>query len=268
VASTIDVIISYIIYFLPTIVLSGLTIIIGLVVYYIGKKTNINLMDSSFNKFKNISKGKIKNLELVESDTIGRTYLGEVEEGSSLINFRLHFTMIHRHLIISRVASLVKKKFDYVLFEADPADKVVKRYQIEVLNKDDKKRIESLADMLYKLEHLPLGSRKFEEEFIIRVNDLEFFQAAFKKDPQIIKYLYSVRHSLIRLSYYPLAQPSIRMVALLKEDLNPKFFLEILFNLTEAMSYLGQKSFYSKKPVGDSQVIKDISLEKGKRKSR
>jgi hypothetical protein len=225
-------------------------------------------MDSSFNKFKNISTGRIKNLELVEADTIGRTYLGEVEEGGSLMNFRMHFTLVHRHLIISRVASLVKKKFDYVLFEADPIDKVVKRYQIEIMNKDDKKRIESLADMLYQLEHLPLGSMKFEEEFIIRVNDLEFFQAVFKKDPQIIKYLYSIRHSLIRLSYYPLAQPSIRMVALLKENTNPKFFLEILFKLTDAMAIIGEKSFYSKKPTSESQVVKDISLEKGMRKSR
>jgi hypothetical protein len=267
-ASVIDVILSYIIYFLPTIVLSGLTILVGLLVYYFGKKKNLTLMNSSFKKFEKISKKKIKDMVLAETSTTGQTYLGEVEDGTSITDFRLHFTLIQRHLIISRIATLVRKKFDYVLFEANPTDMVVKRYQIEILNKDDRKRIESLSDMLYKLEHLPLGSAKFDTEFIIRVNDLEFFQSVFKNTPQVVKYLYLIRHSLIRLSYYPLAQPSIRMVALLKEDFDPKLYMEILFVLTDAITSVGQKSFYAKKPSGDARVIKDISLEKGKGRPR
>jgi hypothetical protein len=98
------------------------------------------------------------------------------------------------------------------------------------------------------------------------VNDLEFFQAVFKKAPQVLKYLYLIRHSLIRLSYYPLAQPSIRIVAELKEDFNPKLYLAILLDLTDAITFFGRKSFYAKKPESDLRVVKDPSLEKDKKK--
>ena len=83
--------------------------------------------------------------------------------------------------MISKLATLVRKKHDYVLLEANPQDKVVHRYQIEILRKNDKDRIKSLADMLYQLKHVSVGSTKFEDEFLIRVNDEEFFKAIFSK---------------------------------------------------------------------------------------
>jgi hypothetical protein len=225
-------------------------------------------MDSSYKKFLNSHGGKISEVKLVEANTTGRTYLGNAEEGFSITNFRLHFALYQRHLILSRLTTLIRKRDNYALFEADPTNKVVKRYQIEMLNKNEKKRIESLTDMLYKLHHLPIGSAQFEEEFLIRVNDAEFFQAVFKKSPQLVKYLYSLRSSLIRLSYYPLTQPSIRIVSKLDDAFNPKLHMAILIELTATIASLGQKGYYAKKKSADLRIAKDISLEKDKRKFR
>jgi hypothetical protein len=224
-------------------------------------------MDSSFAKFEKASKGKLAAIKLVETSTIGRTYLAEVDENSPLEDVRLHFTLVHRHLVISKLATLVRKKQDYVLFEANPQDMIVKRYQLEILDKGDKDRIKTLADMLYELEHVSVGSARFEENFLVRVNDEEFFKAIFAKSPQIIKYIYGMRDSFHRLSYYPLASPSIRFVAELKKDFNPNLILNSIIELTSAITKLGNRGHYAKKRSAETKITKDPSLERDERKS-
>ena len=265
-SSLIEIIFSYFYYFLPSLLLCVLVIFIGLFIYFIGKKRNIDLMDSTFNKFNEANEEKITNLKLMEANTTGRTYLGEVEENFPLNNFRLHFTLVPRHLIISKLASLVRKKLDYVVLEADPIDKVVNRYQIEILNKQEKKTIKSLSDMLYKLDHLSIGNVKFDETFIIGVNDLEFFQAVYQKAPQVVKNLYSIRNNLIRLSFYPLVHPSLRLVSILDDKFNPKISLDILNELTSTIASLAQKGYFAKTRSINLRVAKDLTLEKNKPK--
>lgn len=225
-------------------------------------------MDLAFARFEKASKGKLISTKLVEASTVGRTYLAEVDEKSPLEDVRLHFTLVQRHLVISKLATLVRKKHDYVLFEANPQDKIVHRYQIEILRKNDKDRIKSLADMLYQLKHVSVGSAKFEDEFLIRVNDEEFFKAIFSKSPQVVKYLYGMRRSLLRLSYYPLSVPSIRFVAELEESFNPSLILNTIIDLTSAIADLGNKGHYAKKRSSETKIRKDPSLEKDKREFR
>ena len=95
---------------------------------------------------------------------------------------------------------------------------------------------------------------------------VEFFQAVFKKSPQLVKYLYSLRSCLVRLSYYPLTQPSIRIVSKLDDTFNPKIHIATLIELTATITALGQKGYYAKKKSADIRIAKDKSLEKDKRK--
>ena len=223
-------------------------------------------MNNTFKTTKQSSKDWITKFKLVEESTTGRTYLLNVKPNLSLKDFRVHFTMVNRHLILSKIASIIRKRRDYILLEADPSDKVVKRYQLEVLPRREEKSIKALLDMLGKLEPLELGSSKLEEIFIFRVNDSELFLTAFKKEKQIIKNLYSLRNHIIRLSYYPLESPSIRLVAELSESLNPRPLMDILFNLTANIADLGNKGYYAKQRTIGLRIYEDKTIEKDKQK--
>ncbi|MFW9905509.1 MAG: hypothetical protein ACFFFH_14300 [Candidatus Thorarchaeota archaeon] len=250
---------------LPGIIMGSLTLILGLVVYRQGKRKNYQIMDTYFKLIQKSGKDRFTDFKMVEKSTIGRTYLGEVKPGLSLTDFRVHFTMVHRHLILSKIAAIVRNRRDYVLFEAEPSDNVVKRYQLEILPKREEKRIKALVKMLGQLERIDIGSPQLEDIFIFRVNDEELFVKALRKGKGVIKNLYTQKNQLVRLSYYPLEKPSIRLVAELTDGLNPKQLMDVLFDLTTNIADLGRKGFYAKRRSG-LRVVKDENLEKDKRR--
>ncbi|UCG01173.1 MAG: hypothetical protein JSW11_16335 [Candidatus Heimdallarchaeota archaeon] len=259
----IDVITAYIIYFLPTITLSLLTVLIGLIVYYFGKKRNLWLMENTFSSISHGSGKRITELKLVEESTMGRTYLAEVKPDLSVTNFRIHFTMVHRHLILSKIASIIRKRRDYILLEADPSDKVVNRYQLEILPRREHNRIKKLVDMLGKLQTLEIRNPRFEESFIARVNDSDFFEAIFQKNKRLIQILFNQRNHIVRVSLYPLESPSIRVVAELNEQVNPKLLIDVIFFSAAAITSVAKKGFFAKQKAG-LRVVPDKTLEKDK----
>jgi hypothetical protein len=222
--------------------------ILGIAVYYFGKKKNLQLMDDTFRIFNERSGERLIKLDLAEYSTMGRTYLGELKPELSLENFRIHITLVQRHLILSRIASILRKRKDYILIEADPIDKIVHRYQLEILPRRDEKNIKALVDMLNRLEKINIKSAKFADIFSIWVNDPELFIAAFQKQPQIIKNIYTQRK------------------AELTEELKPSVLMDILFELTSGIITLGKKGYYAKQRTAGLGIIEDKTLEDDKKK--
>ncbi|MHA2246720.1 MAG: hypothetical protein ACXADY_17385 [Candidatus Hodarchaeales archaeon] len=263
--SLIDFLIAYVIYFLPSLILALFTVVIGLGVYYFGKKINLTLMDNAFDIISREKGELVVDYNLAERSTIGRTYLVELKPGLSLENLRIHFTMVPRHLIVSRIATFIRKRKDYILIEADPSDKIVHRYQIEILRMHDEKSIKALVDMLGLLEKINIGGPNFDRIFGIWVNNPEFFEAAFNKEQKIIKNIYGQRHHITRVSFYPLESPSIRLVAELSAGVHPTRLMDILSDLTTVVTSLAKKGYYAKQKQF-SPVVKDRKLEEEKQK--
>jgi hypothetical protein len=240
--------------------------LIGIAVYYFGKRKNLQLMDDAFKILSEKSGERLINLDLAEYSTMGRTYLVQLKPEQSLKNFRIHFALIQRHLILSRIASYFRKRKDYILIEADPTDKIVHRYQLEILPTRDQKNIKALADMLNRLEKMRIRSAKFSETFSIWANDPDFFLAAFQKQPQIIKNIYSQRNNINRVSIYPLESPSIRLVAEIAEELKPSILMDILFELTSIIMTLAKMGYYVKQRKPGIRIIEDKTIEEEKKK--
>lgn len=260
----IDIVIAYFIYFLPSLILAFIFVVIGMTVYFFGKKENLRLMDDAYELFKQQYKGKATKFDLVEKSSMGRTYLIELQPESNLSNLRLHLTLVYRHLILSRIGAILRKTKDYLLLEADPNDKIVKRYQLEILPRREAKRIKALTDMLGQLEKIDIGSRKFEEVLSIWVNDPEFFKTIFTRETHIAKKIFAQRNQIVRISFYPLSSPSIRLVTELNEGVRPKLLLEILSDLTASILSLGEKGFYSKQKA--LRIVKDTTIEEDERR--
>ncbi|WP_455143045.1 hypothetical protein [Candidatus Hodarchaeum mangrovi] len=263
--SLFDYIISYFIYFLPSLILAFLAVLIGLVVFYLGKRKNIQLMDNSINLLQRDKENNGWKFKLAEKTTSGRTYLVDLKKDLLLEDFRIHFTLIPRHLIISRIGSLIRKRRDYLLIEADPADKIVFRYQIEIMPYREEKRRKALFDMLGKLQKISIGNPQFEKSLGIWVNDPEFFSAVFQEKPQILRNLFSYRDIIVRFSLYPLEHPSIRLVAELSEGIEFTKLIETLFDLTAGIVNIGSKGFYAKKK-DQLRIIRDKKLEEEKQR--
>ncbi|MFX0013930.1 MAG: hypothetical protein ACFFB2_12905 [Promethearchaeota archaeon] len=263
----IDYVIAYFFYFLynGSLIFASLTIIIGIVTYYFGKKKNLQLMDSTYNSINKGTEQKITNFKLVERSTMGRTYFVETKPDLPLKDFRIHFALVHRHLLLSKIASMIRKRRDFILLEADPADKIVHRYQFEILPNREQKNIKALYDMLKHLHTLETQSSKFNETFIIKVNDFEFFKKILEEQSDIIKKIYAQKEQIIRISLYPLESPSIRLAAEINESLKPKLLFDILFELTSGITSLAKKGYFSKQKQ-IPRVIKDTTIEKDKKK--
>ncbi|MFX0183240.1 MAG: hypothetical protein ACFE95_09200 [Candidatus Hodarchaeota archaeon] len=261
----IDYVIYYLLSLLPSFILASLVVLIGLFVYYMGKKTNLKLMDESIEHFKQETSDWILKVDLVETSTVGRTYLVKVEDSSNLSNFRLHFTMVHRHLILSKIGSILKNRRDYVLLEADPKVEFIKRYQLEILQQKDTKRIEALSSMLLNLHSLELNNPNFDRHYKTWVNAPKLFLGLLKEKKKIVRNLYTHRDYIVRVSIYPLSSPSIRVVAELNDRINFKHLSEILFDLTTGIMILGKKGIYAKER-GSIRVSRDKDVEKDKAK--
>ncbi|MFW9778457.1 MAG: hypothetical protein ACFFE8_06335 [Candidatus Heimdallarchaeota archaeon] len=260
--SILDVILSYFLYFLPTLALSSLVVIIGLLIYVLGKRKNLRIMDISIGQIEQKSKNWVTEFQLDEFSTIGRTYRTELQPNLAVKNLRIHFTMVQRHLLMSKIGSLLRRRKDYLLVEADPQDKIVHRYQIEILNRNDEGRIKALVDMLGMLVDISSRNPTIDENFIIRVNDREFFQTIFESNPNLLKIIYSIRENLVRVSLYPLATPSIRIVTELNERTQPSLSLRLLLELVTEITRLGKKGFYMKQQV--PRVTKDPTIKEEK----
>lgn len=263
--SIIDLAILYLISLLPSFILAFLTVLVGLSVYYFGKKENLKLMDESFEILKHKMGDWIVNTELAEMSTVGRTYLVKMKEDNIFTNFRIHFTMVHRHLVLSRIGSILRKRRDYVLLEADPTVDFVKRYQLEILPKNETKRIEALSDVLLNLKTIELGHTNFDETFIMRVNAPSLFLAILKNKKNLTKNLFAYRNMIVRISFYPLTSPSLRIVAELSNRLNFKHLLDILSDLTVGIMSLGKKGLYAKERTS-IRIVRDKDLEKDREK--
>lgn len=258
-ASPLDVVLSYLLYFLPTLGLSFLAVLTGLLIYVHGKRKNNRIMDYSIENLEKRASNWDINFQLDESSTFGRTYRAELQPNLAVENLRIHFTMVQRHLIMSKLGSLLRKRKDFLLVESDPRDKIVHRYQLEILARNDEKRIKALVDMLGMLEDISSRNPTLDAEFIIRVNDREFFETIFEKSPNLLKIIYSIRDALVRVSLYPLATPSIRIVAELNENTKPSLILRLLLELVAEITKLAKKGFYTKQQV--APVTKDPTLK-------
>jgi len=240
-------------------------VLVGLSVYYFGKKENLKLMDESFEILKHEMGDWIINSELAEMSTTGRTYLLKMKGDNIFTNFRVHFTMVHRHLILSRIGSILRKRRDYVLIEADPSVDLVKRYQLEILPKRETKRIKALSDVLLNLKSIELGHSNFDAIFLIRVNAPLLFPAILQYKKNIAKNLFAYRNMIVRISFYPLTSPSLRIVAELSDRLNFKHLLDILSDFTIGIISLGKKGQYAKERTS-LRIVRDKDLEKDKEK--
>ena len=247
--------------------LAIIAITIGLLVYRFGKKKNLMIMDSTIELFQKEKGDNIAEFKLAETATDGRTYLVELKEGLSLQNIRIHFTMIPRHLVISYVGALIRKRKDYLLIEANPTNNVVYRYQIEIIPLREEKRIKNLVDMLGQLEKITLTSSKYEEKWGVWVNDPDFFRSVFQNKPEIVKNLFSQRTHVVRVSYYPLDSPSIRLVSENIEFVNSVKVMDILFDLTSTIETLGTKKYYTKQKEA-LRTFQDDKAEEEKAKQK
>jgi hypothetical protein len=246
--------------------LASIALITGLLIYFFGKKKNIKLMDDTTRSLEEENGKQALKLKLVEESTVGRTFLVKVKEGLPFTNFRIHFTLINRHLILSLIASILRRRRDHILLEANPKDKIVNRFQLEILPLKEQKGIKTLSDMLLDLEPVEIKTFNLNDIYIIRTNDSELIRIIFQTNRDIAKRLYLMRNHIIRVSFYPLENPSLRLVAKLNEQLITKPLIDIILNLTTGITTIAKKGYLTKDRKAGLRIYRDKTVEKDKEK--
>lgn len=266
VSTIIEFIVEVFLNYFPGIFFSSLAIVIGLLTYFFGGKKNIQLMETSYESLKQGSKKWISEFTLDKEGSSGRTYLIETKTGSPIEDVRVHFLLVPRHLMVSRVAARLKKRRDFVFIAADPSNEVLKRYQMEIFPKKNQKGIKKLIDILDKLDTYETGNKIMDETLLIKINDKEIINVIFQQDKNIFRSLYTLRDNIERISFYPFESPSIRFIVLLNDRLQQKLFINFVFNFTAIMTTLAKKEYFSKPRKTSLGLYRDKTDAKDKDK--
>ncbi|MHA1947162.1 MAG: hypothetical protein ACXAC6_12085 [Candidatus Hodarchaeales archaeon] len=261
-----DFFLSLIIAYFPGIFFSVLAIIVGLVIYFVGSKKNIQMMENSHESLMEGSKNWVSNLGSDKEGPSGGTFILETKNNSPIEHVKAHILLIPRHLMVSLVAAKLKKRRDRLFIAADPNHETLKRYQIEIMPINNQKRIKELFEMLEKLDTFKTGNKTLDETLLIKANNIKLVYEIFQQEKKLFRSLYTLRDNIERISFYPFEAPSIRFVALINDRLQQKLFIDFVFNFTEVMTNIAQKDHFIKQRKESLRLYRDPTLDKDKDK--
>jgi hypothetical protein len=257
---------SFIVAYFPGIFFSVIALITGIVVYFVGSKKNIRMLENSYVSLKEGSKDWASEFSFDKEGPSGRTLVIETKSKSPLKFVRAHILLIPRHLMVSLVAAKLKKRRDRLFIAADPTDETLKRYQIEILPIKEKKRIEELTEMLKKLDMYKTGNKTLDETLIIKANSVRLLSDLFQQEKELLRNLYRLRDNIERISFYPFETPSLRFIAFIDDRLQQRLFINFVFNFTEFITTIATKNHFIKQRKASLRLYRDDTLDKDKSK--
>jgi hypothetical protein len=154
-------------------------------------------------------------------------------------DFRVVFALEERHLMLSVIISWFSGKNDFIAFEANPKKgKFTTRLQI--IPNHEEGQIKKHQDLLFSLEDISLNVGKLDEYFVIKATSKRA-GTYFIGDKGLLKELYAVRSSIIRISLNHSENPSVRIYARINKELDLVKLHKFFLSLCERINVVAEK---------------------------
>ncbi|MCK4847518.1 MAG: hypothetical protein KAT16_00675 [Candidatus Heimdallarchaeota archaeon] len=133
-------------------------------------------------------------------------------------DFRAVFALEERHLMLSVIISWFSGKNDFIALEANPKKRKFST-KLQIIPKHEEGQIKKHKDLLFSLEDIHLNVEKLDEFFVIKSTSKRA-GTYFIGDKALLKQIYGVRNSLIRISINPSENPSVRIYSRINKELD------------------------------------------------
>jgi hypothetical protein len=154
-------------------------------------------------------------------------------------DFRVVFALEERHLMLSVIISWFAGVKDYIALEAN-AKKGKLPTKVQIIPKEEEGQIKKHQDLLFKLDDVELKVSKIDEFFVIKATS-QRSGTYFLGEKNLLKLIYSVRNTLVRISIDSSDDPSIRIYAKINDQLDLEKLRTLFIALCERVDAVSEK---------------------------
>ena len=154
-------------------------------------------------------------------------------------DFRVVFALEERHLMLSVIISWFSGKNDFIALEANPK-KGKFTTKLQIIPNHEEGQIKKHQDLLFDLDDINLNVGKIDEFFVIKASSKKA-GTYFIGEKNLLKQIYSVRKSLVRISINSAENPSIRIYARINKELDLARLQQLFIALCERIEVVAEK---------------------------
>jgi hypothetical protein len=230
-------VLEYLITFLP----ASLIIFYTIYLLWAGRRKNHKIIELAREALLEIFSEEFDDLIVDQKSSNGALLLPiyKKSQNISFKDFRVVFALEERHLMLSVIISWFSGVNDYIALEAN-AIKGKIATKIQLIPKHEEGQIKKHQDLLFKLVDIELKLAKFDDFFVIKATD-QRSGTYFLGDRNLIKLIYSVRETLVRISIDSADDPSVRIYAKIDEQLDLEKLRTLFVALCERVNAVSEK---------------------------
>jgi hypothetical protein len=150
-------------------------------------------------------------------------------------DFRVVFALEERHLLLSVVISWFSGANDYIALEAN-ATKGKLPTKIQIIPNHEEGQIKKHQDLLFSLKDITLKVEKLDSYFVIKASSKPA-GLYYLGEKSLLRQLYSIRQSIVRISINSSEDPSIRVYCRINNELDfgklSRFFVTMCDRINE-----------------------------------
>ena len=154
-------------------------------------------------------------------------------------DFRVVFALEERHLMLSVIISWFSGKNDYIALEANPKKGKLST-KLQIIPNHEEGQIKKHQDLLFSLDDIILNVGKLDEFFVIKASSKRA-GTYFIGDKALLKQIYAVRESLIRISINPSENPSVRIYSRINKKLDLAKLQKLFLMLCDRINVVAEK---------------------------
>lgn len=164
-------------------------------------------------------------------------------------DFRVVFALEERHLMLSVIISWFAGVNDYIALEANSKKGEIRTQiptKIQIIPKHEEGQIKKHQDLLFKLEDIELGLKRFDDFFLVKATT-QRTGTYFLGDKNLLKLIHNVRKAIVRISVNSADDPSIRIYARINKDLYLPKLHALFISLCNRVNEVSEKVVMKKK---------------------
>ncbi len=154
-------------------------------------------------------------------------------------DFRVVFALEERHLMLSVIISWFSGANDYIALEAN-ATKGNLPTKVQIIPNHEEGQIKKHQDLLFSLDDIVLNVEKLDNYFVMKASSKRA-GIYYLSDKSLLKQLYSVRESIVRISINSTDDPSLRIYCRINKELDLGKLHRVFVTMCERVNEVHEK---------------------------
>ncbi len=224
----------------------GLVLFFTFYLLWAGRRKNHKIINVSKDALLEIFSNEFDDLVTDQLSSNGGLLFPKYKRTSSIPfkDFRVVFALEERHLMLSVIISWFSGANDYIAVQGN-AKKGKLPTKIQIIPNHEEGQIKKHQDLLFELKDIKLNSELLDQFFLMKATSVKM-GSFFLKDKPLLKQIYSIRNSLVRLSIDSTEDPAIRLYCRINKDLDLKKLHRVFISLVERVNQVADKKVMRK----------------------